>query len=266
VKMLKSEQWRSLRNKFELLSDQPKGKPEGHWLRAFIEYKRDIFSIEERDALNQGSWCVLDRPEYWVCLLSEGPSESFRAQFDTFATRAGGGLDRRTLAGMRLVDLWLVGVFLHFRRKNTDQFSCVDGAGALIPNICEASAIFCSFLERQALERERYAARRADGSADKRPKRQPISSRSLPSRGNSRSDSDRPPRWSDEHRKNLRNPEWLKTQPSLSHKEAAHSLACSPRYIRMLVQRRKLNQTTKKRIQINNRFWSCFHLTHGRSK
>ena len=254
--MLNSKLWRSLHNKFELLSNQLRGKAQRYWLRAYSEYNGDLFSIKERKALDRGLWCLLDKPEYWVWRLSEGPNSRFRAQFDAIAARAGGSLDRKPLAGISLGDFWLDHVFFHLRRRSTDQFSSVDGAGACIPNICDASAIFCSFLEQRGLESERRAKRIAHGSAGKRSNR----------RGRIRSERHGSPGWSDEYRRKLRNREWLKAQPSLSQKEAAYSLAYSDRYIRKLAQDHKLSQSTKKRIEINNSFWTIFNLKHGGPK
>ena len=68
---------------------------------------------------------------------------------------------------------------------------------------------------------------------------------------------------SDEQNMRLRNERWLKTQPSLSQKEAAFSLAVSDRQIRNLVQASKLNQTPVGRIAIDGAFWSQFHLRHS---
>jgi len=71
--MLKSELWRAFRDKFELLPAEMRQKSENHWLRANSEYKRDLFSLNERKLLDRGIWCLLDRPEYWVWILSDNP-------------------------------------------------------------------------------------------------------------------------------------------------------------------------------------------------
>lgn len=254
--MLKSELWRSLHNKFELRSKQLQGKTEDRWLRAFVEYNRALFCVKERKALDRGLWCLLDKPEYWVWRLSKGPNSSFRAQFETLATRAGGNLHLQPRAGISLGDFWLDHVFFHLRRRSSDQFSSADQTGACIRNICQASAIFCSSLEQKALESERHSPRQADRFAGKGSKR----------RRRIRSERDGSPGWSDQHRKTLRNREWLKAQLSLAQKEAAYSLAYSDRYIRKLVQDHKLSQSAKKRIEINDAFWTLFNLKHGGPK
>lgn len=239
-----------------MLSRQLRGRPEDHWVRAYAAYKPDLFSAKERKALERDRWCLLDRPGYWNWNLSRGPNAAFLAQFETLAARAGGSLDRTPPAGTRLIDFWLDHLLFHLRRKGTDQLFGPNEAGACIPNACQASAIYCLFLEQQALESESRARHRTAGSAGKRSKR----------RLGVRSGRPRPPQWSAEHRKELRDIKWLGTQPSLSQKEAAYSLDYSDRYVRKLVQDHKLNQSEKRRIQINDVFWSLFRRIHGGSK
>ena len=253
--MLKSELWRSLHNKFELRSKQLQGKTEDRWLRAFVEYNRALFSVKERKALDRGLWCLLDKPEYWVWRLSKGPNSSFRAQFETLATRAGGNLHLQPRAGISLGDFWLDHVFFHLRRRSSDQFSSADQTGACIRNICQASAIFCSYLEQNALEIE-HRATAAVGKRKKSPRRAISAAspkRSLQRRATSVDEGD----------KKFRDEEWLRAQRSLSQRQAGLALGLSDRSIRALVADHKLHKTPKSRIAVDGPFWSEFHKRHS---
>jgi hypothetical protein len=76
----------------------------GRWLTGVFHVSLfdGVRSYKERKALDRGLWCLLDKPGYWVWRLSNGPKGSFRPQFETLATRAGGNLDPNPPAGIRL--------------------------------------------------------------------------------------------------------------------------------------------------------------------
>jgi hypothetical protein len=252
--MRKSELWQELHKKFNSLSLQMQRAHEGRQLRAYCDYNHDLFSRRERRLIEHGRLYLLDRPEYWVWRLSDGPGESFRARFETLAARAAAGLDEKPPTDVKLLDFWLGHLFFHFRKRNTRQLFGADDVGTCIPNVCEASAIFCSFLERQALETERRAVRSARKSPANHSKGRRVvkSERRNPRNG-----------WSDDLVKKLRDEAWLRAQKSLSQRQAAQALALSDRSIRNLVHDGKLHKSPKARIAIDSAFWSEYHRTHS---
>lgn len=187
--------------------------------------------------------------------LSQGPSENFRGQFETLAARAAASLNRKTPADISLRDFWLDNLLSYLRKNSSNQLFGLGETGAGIRNICEASAIFCSYLEQNALEAER----RANASIGKRKK----SIRRATSAASPKRSKRRRAAGLDELNKNFRDEAWLKAQLSLNQKQAGFALGLSDRSIRALVKDHKLHKTPKSRIAVDGPFWSEFHKRHS---
>lgn len=133
----KASTWRGLHIQFERLGREEltfvRSKSDDRFLHAFADYR------------------TAENPEYGNWTLSEGPNEAFRARFETLATRAGValGLSQRKQA----LDCWLHHVFMNLlERKSKLLLAAAKDEGGVILRACEASAIYCSRLEKQALE------------------------------------------------------------------------------------------------------------------
>lgn len=98
-----------------------------------------------------GPFCLIQTPKYGLWTLSDGVNESVQERFQTLAARAGIALD--CPQGTDPVDFWLHRLVLDLRENKSKLLFADSGEAGMIPRACEASAVFCSRLERKALER-----------------------------------------------------------------------------------------------------------------
>jgi hypothetical protein len=135
------EVWRSLHERFrELLGEELILAPRNvgdRWLRAFVDYKTGAAAC--------GHWH-----------LSEGVNESFRERFEVEATRAAIAL------GSEMTDepltIWLHHVFSDLLGHKSALLFAGSEEGGIIVRACEASALYCARLEKQALIEGRNAS------------------------------------------------------------------------------------------------------------
>jgi len=126
--------WRSLHDRFAVLANEettlaPRNLGD-RWLRAYGDY-RNTTEVS-------GEWS-----------LSESVHENFRERFEVEATRAGIALGS-LLSGEPLT-LWLHHLFTDLLQHNSKLLFAATEEGGTIIRTCEASAIYCARLEKQAL-------------------------------------------------------------------------------------------------------------------
>lgn len=130
--------WHSLHREFVALANEEhndlQAQAGDHCLRAYSDYKREKAAY--------GNW-----------MLGEGPNENFRARFEALAARGGIALERATQDDP--VVSWLHCLFLNLLEQKSKQlFAAEREVGGIILHVCEASATYCSRLEKDAVERE----------------------------------------------------------------------------------------------------------------
>lgn len=132
------------------------------------------FSDPEFDSTPKGPFCELPILEAAILEFREGPDEHLRAQLELLAARAGKKLG--CPGNVSPLTFWLWNLFLHLRTtKSKHLFAPIHegkiadnprgdllkplagltfyrAGGGTITNVCVASAIFCSRLEKNALE------------------------------------------------------------------------------------------------------------------
>jgi hypothetical protein len=133
-KALAPEVWRSLHDRFTALANEeltlaPQNSGD-RWLRAYVDYK------DRKKACGQWN-------------LSDSFHESFRERFEVEATRAGIALGSH-LTGEPLT-LWLHHLFSDLLQHKSKLLFAATEEGGVIVRVCEASAIYCARLEKQAL-------------------------------------------------------------------------------------------------------------------
>jgi hypothetical protein len=133
--------WRSLHDKFRELSEEelvlaPRNVGD-RWLRAYVDYKNDKTTC--------GHWH-----------LSEGVSEALRERFEVEATRAGIAFSSRSSEEPLLI--WLHHVFSDLLVHDSELLFAASKDGGIILRACEASAVYCARLEKQALIDSRNAS------------------------------------------------------------------------------------------------------------
>ena len=125
--------WRTLHQSFKALSDEELAfltrYPADRMLRAYGDYE---------DKKNWGQWS-----------LSEGISEGLRGRFEVEATRAGLGLT--PISGAEPMTVWLHEVFQDLLANKSKLLFSASKEGGIILRVCEASALYCARLEKQAL-------------------------------------------------------------------------------------------------------------------
>jgi hypothetical protein len=107
------------------------------WLRAYVDYKDK--------AIASGQWH-----------LSEGVNEGFHERFEVEATRA--GISLRTSLSGEARDVWLHHVFSDLLEHKSKLLFAASRDGGVIVRVCEASALYCARLEKQALVEGRRSA------------------------------------------------------------------------------------------------------------
>jgi hypothetical protein len=138
--------WRSLQETFrELAEEELRLAPRNtgdRWLRAYVDYKDMTIPC--------GRWH-----------LSEGVNESFHERFAVEATRAGIAVASTVSGEAR--DVWLHHVFSDLLAHESKLLFAASQEGGIIVRACEASALYCVRLEKQAL----LEGRRSGVSASK---------------------------------------------------------------------------------------------------
>lgn len=154
--LLSSKVWHDLHETFRALAEEEsKSEPPNLHNR----YLHAQASFEDK-TLESGWW-----------QLGGGASESIRVRFCAVATRAGMTL-RPSVTGKRF-EVWLHHVFLDLlEHKSELLFAGKIDLGGIIERVCEASAISCARLERNALESEIVEQR--EGGVEIRPVLQPL--------------------------------------------------------------------------------------------
>ncbi len=149
-----SDFWPYLRGKFELLANEEReslrSRPRSDCgLRAYCRYNQDM-TPGEAEMTQEGHVCLLFRPESGTWSLSRGPSEYLKARFEALSARAGSRL--RPPPGVRAADFWLHCICVYLREGRSPQlFACSDTGGIII-SVCESSATYCCWLERNDIE------------------------------------------------------------------------------------------------------------------
>jgi hypothetical protein len=131
------------------------------------------FADPELVPIPKGPWCEVPTLEAAILELREGPDEHLKAQLELLATRAGKSLG--CPGDVSPLKFWLWNLFMYLRKmksKNlcapilqvqigdnpqSDLLKPLAGLtfyreGGTITNVCLASAIFCSWLGKEALE------------------------------------------------------------------------------------------------------------------
>jgi hypothetical protein len=126
--------WRTLQDEFrELAEEEQRLAPHNNgdrWLRAYIDYKNSTSAFAE-------------------CSISEGVNESFRERFLVEATR--GGIALRAALKGEASDIWIHHVFSYLLEHGSKLLFAASREGGIILRACEASAIYCARLEKEAL-------------------------------------------------------------------------------------------------------------------
>ena len=178
--------------------------------------------------------------------LRKGPDEDLKVRFEALATKAGIALG--CTKDWEPLKFWIFKLFLYLSKTKSHHLmtmtshakigdspqsdilkphagETVSGLGGFITNVYKASANFCFWLEKQALE-----------AVEPNTKRGPTPIRDL---------------------------EQLRKRGSLRQKQAAAELACSDRNIRAMVTSGRLTKSGKGRIIVDDRFCTEYDLMHS---
>jgi hypothetical protein len=156
--------WREFRDEFEQLAreqERPVRTPKNRRDRRMMlradgllwasgNYKKHPEIWAEKGKPGQGFFCLLQVPETGLWMLDDGVSENLQARFRALASRAGVALGSPKDTDPE--DFWLHRLYLDLRENNSEHLFCESDEGGMILHVCEASATFCSRLERSALE------------------------------------------------------------------------------------------------------------------
>jgi hypothetical protein len=175
----KADQWRNFHEKFQALTDEELkegAEKRDRFLRAYFTYRKSAEIAQvQRDArwsfalfggsdklpsepkvINirlpaHGPFCLLRMPECGLWTLSEGVNENYSERIQTLGARAGVALG--CPKGTDPLDFWLHRLTLDLRANDSSLlFGEEKGEDGIILRLSEASATFCSRLERKALE------------------------------------------------------------------------------------------------------------------
>jgi hypothetical protein len=184
--------WQVFQSKFEHLTNEEKQLIRARklykdsYLDAHCVYREHTEIFREKRKPGEGRFCLLKAPETGQWKLSSSVSENFREKFCALAARAAKTLG--CLKGTEPVDFWLDRLYRYLLNNRSDQVLAVlddenlegdvthrgvihRGESGVIPRVCEASATFCSWLERQAFDQsERSGARRVQKSGERKNK------------------------------------------------------------------------------------------------
>jgi len=128
------EVWRGLHDRFRALSEEeltlaPQNVGD-RWLRAYVDYRDPTKTF--------GEWS-----------LSSSIHENFREHFEVEATRAGIALEPNV--DCEPLEFWLHHVFSDLQHHESKLLLAASDRGGIIVRVCEASALYCVRLEKQAL-------------------------------------------------------------------------------------------------------------------
>jgi len=147
-----SDLWKYFSNEFEQLAREEerleRAAPKDRLLRAYCDYKEHPV-VWEREKPEQGCFCLLKAPETGLWTYSDGVSENFQARSRALTSRAGLALGSPKDTDPE--DFWLHRLYRDLLENNSDQLFAASYEGGVILRVCEASATFCSRLERRAL-------------------------------------------------------------------------------------------------------------------
>lgn len=140
-----ADRWIEFRNEFEQLAreqERLEPTPRNHGERQISLLAGGLLRTggDYSEQLETGEW-----------RYSGAVSENLLERFRTLAARAGlvlGSPPKDTAPE----DFWLHRLFLYLRENSSDLLFAASDKGGMILHICEASATFCSRLEKQALE------------------------------------------------------------------------------------------------------------------
>jgi hypothetical protein len=173
-----ANRWRGFRSEFEQLAREEerieRAAPKDRLLRAYCTY-REHPEVWEKGKAEQGCFCLLKAPETGLWTLGDGVSENFLERFRALAARAGVTLD--SPEGTDPEDFWLHRLWLDLRENKSEQLFAASKEGGVIRRVCEASATFCSRLERKAVtgadrlrtDEKQVESSRAQNSANSAP-------------------------------------------------------------------------------------------------
>lgn len=129
-----SDVWHNLHDRFEALAVEERTlAPQNsgdRWLRAYVDYTNKMNEC--------GQWN-----------LSASIHENFRERFEVEATRAGIALGSSLTA--EPLTLWLHRLFRDLLHHKSKFLFASSEEGGIIVRVCEASALYCARLEKQAL-------------------------------------------------------------------------------------------------------------------
>lgn len=183
---IEADQWHDFHEKFQALAQKELNEgatQRNSFLRGYFTYRNraEILQVQrdacwafallsdsdklpaEPSVVNTGisaygPFCVIESPECGLWVLSDCINENFRETFQTLGTRVGVVLGSPN--GTDPLYFWLHRLILDLRANNSSLlFGEEKGDDGIILRICEASAIYCSRLERKSLKK----------SADARP-------------------------------------------------------------------------------------------------
>jgi len=152
----RADGWKDFHNEFSKLAieeaDIVRARVKDDYLIASCTYKRDAV-MYERGRPEKGPFCLLKMPECGIWNVSSGVSENFQERFRTLAVRA--GLALGCPEDTHAEDFWLHLLFQDLlENRSRLLFAAKKGEGGMIRRVCEASATFCTRLERKATKLE----------------------------------------------------------------------------------------------------------------
>jgi ribosome-binding protein aMBF1 (putative translation factor) len=147
-----ADAWKDFHERFTQLAREEerieRAAPKDRLLRAYCSYKEHP-EVWEKGKAEQGCFCLLNAPETGLWTLGDGVSENFVERFRALAARAGVTLG--SPEGTDPEDFWLHRLWLDLRENKNKQLFAASKEGGVILRVCEASATFCSRLERKAV-------------------------------------------------------------------------------------------------------------------
>jgi hypothetical protein len=148
-----SDSWKDFHERFTQLANEEerieRAAPKDRLLRGYCDYKRHPEIWAEKGKPKQGPFCLLKAPETGLWMLGDGVNENFQERFRVLAAHAGVALG--SPEGTDPEDFWLHRLYLDLMENNSDQLFAASKEGGMILQVSEASATFCSRLERKAV-------------------------------------------------------------------------------------------------------------------
>ena len=150
---MKADELQDLQSRFTELANEEeqieRAEPKDRLLRAYCTYEKNP-EVCEKGKPGLGFMKLETAPECGVWMLSDGVSENFQARFRALVARAGVALG--CPKGTEPEDFWLHRLYLDLRESNSQLLLCERSQPTnTILRVCEASATFCSRLEKEAV-------------------------------------------------------------------------------------------------------------------